>query len=126
MSRTVILFLVVMTSLLVQVLSGNCGVPVLKEGAADMVKASFKNRFHRTDFTKIDVELTPFNLVEDGACIDGDEMVLQYNNDGGEDWTVVDVKPTYIIAGQYKFTMEDIIPCIDHYFKLFLFGESKF
>ena len=90
-----------------------------------MVKASFKKRFHRTDFTKIDVDLTPPDLVEDSACVNGDEMVLQYNHNGGENWTTVDVRPTWITRGQYKFTMEDIVPCRDHYFNLLLFGEGN-
>ena len=72
-----------------------------------MVKASFKKRFYRTDFTKIDVDLTPPDLVEDSACVNGDGMVLQYNHDGGDNWTTVDVRPTWITRGQYQFTMEE-------------------
>ena len=104
--------------------SSDCGVPVLREGAADLVNASFKKGFHLTDFTKIEIQATPYNLVEDGACIDGDKMVLQYNNDGGEDWTVVDVKPKSIGGGDFKFTVGDIVPCKDHYFKIVLSGDN--
>ena len=134
MARTFLLLLAVTASLhgespriLVPEWSGNCGVPVLKDGAADLVKASFKKLFRRTDFTKIDVVLTPFRLVEDGACLDGAEMVLWYNHDGGEDWMVAEVKPTWIKGGlDWKFTMEGVVPCIDHYFKITLVGKGKF
>ena len=123
-AEPLLLLMIIMGSLLDQVWPRNCGVPVFREGAADLVIASFKKRFARTDFTKIDVDLTPHNLVEDSACINGDEMVLQYNNNGGENWTTVDAKATWITRGQYKFTMEDIVPCKDYYFKVLLFGEG--
>ena len=84
-----------------------------------MVKTSFKKSFRRTDFTKIEVEATLFNLVENGACVNADGMILQYNNDGGEEWTAVDVKPKSTGGGKYKFTVDDIVPCEDHYFKIF-------
>ena len=103
----------------------DCGVPVLREGAADLVKASFKKGFRLTDFTKIEIQATPYNLVEDGACIDGDKMVLEYNNDGGEDWTALEIKPKSTGGGKYKFTVEDVVPCKDHYFKILLQGEGK-
>ena len=90
-----------------------------------MVKTAFKESRRRTDFTKIEVDATPFNLVENGACVNGDEMILQYNNDGGEEWTAVDVKPKSTGGGKYKFTVKDIAPCMDHYFKIFLSGEGK-
>ena len=109
-----------------QAWSMTCGVPVIREGAADLVTATFKKRFHRTDFTKIDVDLTPLDLVEDSACVNGDEMVLLYNNDGGENWTTADVRPTWIVGThRYRFTMDDIVPCRDHYFRILLFGEGR-
>ena len=124
MARSVTFLLLVMMSLLGLAWS-ECGVPVFREGAAEMVKTAFKESRRRTDFTKIEVDATPFNLVENGACVNGDEMILQYNNDGGEEWTAVDVKPKSTGGGKYKFTVKDIAPCMDHYFKIFLSGEGK-
>ena len=109
---------------LLNLVRSECGVPVLIEGAAGLVKASFKQRFRRTDFTKIDVDLTPYNLVEDGACLNSDLTSLLYNNDGGDDWTAVEEKPMFIVAGQYKFSLDDIVPCKDYYFRLILSGEG--
>ena len=117
--------LYIVTCLLDLALS-DCGVPVLREGAADLVKASFKKGFSRTDFTKIELQAFPFLLVEDGACINLDRIGLQYNNDGGNDWRDVDFKTTLMFGGEYKFTIEHITPCKDHYFKLLISSEGEF
>ena len=63
----------------------DCGVPVFSERAADMVKISFKKGLRRTDFSKIEVTATLFNLVKDAACINIDETILLHNNDGKEE-----------------------------------------
>ena len=126
MARSVTFLLLVMMSLLdLDQAWSECGVPVFREGAAEMVRTSFKKSRRRTDFTKIEVEATPSNLIENGACVNEDQMILQYNNDGGEDWIAVEVKPKSTGGGKYKFTVEDIVPCKDHYFKILLQGEGK-
>ena len=119
MSRSSKLFLIwlCITSLLDPAWS-DCGPPVFREGAADRVKASFKKGLSRTDFTKIEILASLFSLVEDGACVDVERMSLQHNNDGGEDWEVVDAKPNSVGGGKYEFIIEDVVPCMDHYFKL--------
>ena len=99
---------------------------MLKEGAADLVMASFKKGLSRTDFTKIELQASPCSLVEDGACIDVDRIGLQYKNDGEDDWTAVDFKTTLMFGGEYKFTIEHINPCKDHYFKLLIASEGEF
>ena len=99
---------------------------MLRKGAADLVIASFKKGLSRTDFTKIELQASPCSLVEDGACIDVDRIGLQYNNDGGNDWTPVDFKTTLMFGGEYKFTIEHITPCKDHYFKLIIVGKGEF
>ena len=98
---------------------------MLREGAADLVKASFKKGLSRTDLTKIELQASPFSLVEDGACINLDRIGLQYNNDG-DDWRDVDYKTTFMFGGEYKFTIEHITPCKDHYFKLLIVSEGEF
>ena len=116
-SSACFLLLLYMNSLLDPAWS-DCGVPVLREGAEDRVKASFKKGLSRTDFTRIEILASPFTLVEDGACVDVDRMSLQYNNDGGDDWEVVDAKPNSVGGGKYEFILGDVVPCMDHYFKL--------
>ena len=73
----------------------DCGVPIITDGAEDLVTASFKKGLHLTDFTKIEVSIIPYYLVEDGACISGDRMRLQYKSGPEEEWTTVEVKPTF-------------------------------
>ena len=127
MARTVTLLTIIAVLDLVDPVVSDCRVPVLRNGAEDLVSASFKRGLRRTDFTKIEVLANPYKLVEDGAsaCNNDVEMSLFYNYDGGEDWTAVDVRPTLIWGGQYSFNLEDILPCKDHYFKLVLLGEGK-
>ena len=124
MARTVTLLtiIVVLVLDLVDPVVSDCIVPVLRNGAADLVSASFKRGLRRTDFTKIEVLANPYKLVEDGAsaCINSVNMSLLYNYDGGEDWIAVDVEPTWNMGGQYSFNLGDIVPCKDHYFKLVL------
>ena len=122
MARSVAFLLLTVGSLLGLVWS-DCGLPVFRERAGDMVKTSFKKGFHNMDFTKIEVELSVFDLMENGNCITGDQMGLQYSNDGGRDWKSADFKLTSIGGGQYKFTIEDIIPCKNYYFKIIFSGE---
>ena len=85
MTRSVTLLHLFMLSLLDLVWSEDCGVPVFSERAADMVKISFKKGLRRTDFSKIEVTATLFNLVKDAACINIDETILLHNNDGKEE-----------------------------------------
>jgi len=106
---------------LVGLVWSECAKPVFKDDAADKVDADFKKMRRGKDYTKIQVSFRPFELVEEPSCVNNDQFLLEYSNDG-EEFTALDGKAE-ARPGKYTFTI-DVLPCKNYYIKLWVQGEG--
>jgi len=105
-----------------------CGEPVFKSDAESRVTADFSSVSRRGrknyDYKKIEIEYQPFQMVEDGKCIDESQLNIEVKYGNGE-WGAIDASPKALGGGKYKWVV-DAVPCKDHFIKFWVFTADGY
>merc|ERR1719245_1541725 len=102
------------------------GLALFTEDARDKIEINHSTTVRRGqtnyDYTKLEVEATLLEMVEDPESIDRENVRLEFKS-SESDWEVLDQKPS-MKGGVYKWTISDIVPCHDHNVRLTVFDVA--
>ena len=102
------------------------GLALFTEDARDKIEIHHSTTVRRGqtnyDYTKLEVEATLLEMVEDPESIDRENVRLEFKS-SESDWEVLDQKPS-MKGGVYKWTISDIVPCHDHNVRLTVFDVA--
>lgn len=97
--------------------------PMFRSDAVQHIKTGFKAvRRTRKDFTKIEIVAVPGKMVEKPEGFDTNRVTVEIKAGSGE-WAVVEEEPS-LRGGKYRWTVEDVAPCVDHAVRLWLHGKD--
>lgn len=99
---------------------------VFTADAKEKVKIKYKESTRRgVDYSKIEVEWSPFSMVENPDCIAKDELRLEFNNDGiDNNWKKTSEVVTPLARHEKLRWTIDADPCKEYYFKLWVGGDG--
>ena len=105
-----------------------CQQNTFKSDAADKIKAAYRTiQGKEVDYSKIEVEWQPHLMVENPSCINEDQLFLEVNHNGGDDgWTIAGGEMELSGPdGRFRWSL-DVVPCKDHYFRVWVDGDGNF
>ena len=101
--------------------------PEFKSDAADKMTIQHKTNTRRReqihDYTKLEIEASLMDMLEDGSNIDKDRVLVEYKSAAMSDYKMLESE-VQVRGGVYKWTIPDIVPCHDHNVRLSVFGEN--